>query len=137
MFFAMPLALHMSIFKKKSARIFLEEIVKLSIEVICYNRKFDNFLKEYPGICSAKGIAKNIPNSEVFHYAQAPPTTLSIKVVIVILTIAMTHMYIHNTKCNVFTLFTMIFYTDPMYTILASSFFSFLPLGVTAVLNTV
>ena len=34
---------------------------------------------------SYEGIARNVPNSELCHHAPAPPTTLSIKVVIVVL----------------------------------------------------
>ena len=83
----MPLALHITIFKKKYTRIFLEEIVKLPIvfsKVTTYNRKFNNFHKEYP--CrffvenhhmQCKGDnSKNVPISEVCHHAHTPPTTL-------------------------------------------------------------
>ena len=57
-----------------------------------YGRKFDIFHKIIHanvflkiGIRSAKGTPKNFPNFEVCHPAPAPPRTLSIKVVIVVL----------------------------------------------------
>ena len=65
------LTLSMPIFKKKSARILLVEILA------------DFFLKI--GILSAKVYTKNVPNIGVCNLTTAPPRTLSVKQVIVLL----------------------------------------------------
>ena len=95
-FFVMPLTLPIPIFEKISLRGALEKSVKLWVlhknDFLCNTRFLSNFSRapcrdifSKIGMGNVRGITKNVPNLQVYEHTPATPTTLSIKVVIVVL----------------------------------------------------
>ena len=78
-FFVMPLTLPIPIFEKISLQGSLEKLDK--IRVLLHKKSLFSKI----GMANVRGITKNVPNLQVYEHTPATPTTLSIKVVIVVL----------------------------------------------------
>ena len=95
-FFVMPLTLPMPIFEKISLQGALEKFDKNRVlhkkSFLCNTQSLTDFSRaprrdifSKIGMGNVRGITKNVPNLQVYEHTPATPTTLSIKVVIVVL----------------------------------------------------